>query len=327
MSQVVADGLEFQRNGFVLVRDVFTESEVARMRAAVKRHAEDALALGRILPRRTDEIIPVGDLLDYAGVDVVFDERLLSIARSLLGERELVYFGDSGLMVGGSLRGFHKDNACRDDATHPDWTTPYTLLRMGIYLEDHSEHSGGVKVRRGSHLCADITTGEIIDVPSRPGDVVVWSLRTTHSGFAVRVRTLPWVHLQPRMEVRLPKPLIVHEPCERLALFVTYGLDDAHLATYVAKHTDREAYPDNYLFKSWLYSSPDPKWEAIARSRGCKMLRPIPEYGVHFGSRERTPLGFIPVGSSAPDRYPARGMEAVFQGLGKVVRTVTGQAR
>lgn len=320
MSKV--DPLEFQRDGFALVSHVFTAEEVALMRASGERFAQAALSRGHVLERKTGEIVPVGDLLGREGIDVVFDDRLLSIARAFLGARELVYFGDSGLMVGGALRGFHKDNTCRDDATHPDWQTPYTMLRMGIYLEDHARYSGGVKVRRGSHLHADLSSGAIVDVPATSGDVVVWNLRTTHSGHFVRVRSLPWLHLQPRFEIRLPQPLVIAEPCTRVALFVTYGLDDVHLAGYIKKHTDLHSYPDNYLYKSWLYSSPDPRFEEIARSRGCKLLRPIPDWGIAHGSGEKTRLGYVPTRPAPPDVYPPHGLERAIQTLGKFARTI-----
>ena len=325
MPNLSIDPLEFQRDGFTIVRNVFDSVEVARMRSFGERFARESKDLGRILRSKTGEVVPVGDLLGREGIDVVFDERLLRIARALLGKQELVYFGDSGLMLAGSLRGFHKDNAVADDPTHVDWRSPYTLLRIAIYLEDHVRNSGGVKVRRGSHMHVDVTTGEIVDVPTGAGDVVVWSLRTTHSGHFVRVRGLPWLHLQPRFEGRLPGALAVAEACERVALFVTYGLQGEHLDAYIRKHTDLASYPDNYLYKSWLFSSPDARFDEIAAARGCKLVRPTADWGRCFGSREPENLGYVPTLPCRPDRYGApRGAEWAIQTLGRLVRKVGG---
>jgi len=323
------DLLSFHRDGFLQIRSVFTPAEVAAMRKRAETFADDARAKGQVFEPRCGETVPAADLTASFGADVLFDPRIQEIAHALLGkkpEEEIVYFGDSGIMVGGSGRGFHKDNTCRDDASHPDWQTPYTLVRMGIYLEDHAHHSGGVKVRRGSHLVADVTTGEIVDVPTEPGDVVAWSLRTTHSGHALRVKGLPFLHLQPRFEVRLPKSLAVAEPCRRVALFMTFGVDDHHLKNYLGKHTDLASYPDNYLYKSWLYNSPDRELANTAKARGCRIIHPVSDYGTLHDSKERPPGGFIRTGSGKADNYPPKGAEALIRGVGKLVRAVIPSA-
>ena len=177
-------------------------------------------------------------------------------------------------------------------------------------------------MRRGSHLHANVHTGAIVDVPTRAGDVVAWSLRTTHSGHAVRMRGAKFLRLQPRFEARLPRPLRVPEPCERNAIFITYGIDDEHLRNYVEKHANLESYPDNYMFKWWLYSATGPQYDALARSAGIRLVRPIANYGSLFGSTVPSPQGCVPVGPAKPDQYDATGVEAIIQAAGRVVRRI-----
>lgn len=318
------DSLTFQRDGFLVVRNVFSSHEVDELREAIAREGRTAASIGRILEPKAGEVVPVGDLLGRERLrDLVFDGRLIDIARSLLGRSEIVYFGDSGLMVGGHGRGFHKDNTVRDSSAHADWRSAYTLIRMGIYLQDHDRYSGGLKVRRGSHLHPDVASGAIVDIDTRPGDIVVWSLRTTHSGHTVRVRGLRSVHLQPRFEGRLPSFLCVEEPCERLAAFITYGVDDHHLRAYIEKHTDLTTYPNNYLYNAWLYSYGGEDVIRLAESKGCRFLRPIADYGSLHTSKQSHAGGFIPVGEARADQYPAFGAELWIRRTGKLVRGVT----
>ena len=317
------DVLQFQRDGFLVVRDVLRADEVAQLRGAIERHTARAKELGQVLRPTTDELVPVTDILGMPGVGwLLSDPRILGVARRLIGRADLVYFGDSSVMVGGKNRGFHKDNAVRDTTDHPDWLSPYTLIRMGVYLEDHKHHSGGLKVRRGSHLHADVTSGAIVDVPSQRGDVVVWSLRTTHSGFAVRVRGLSKLGLQPRFEGRLPAWLARPEPCVRIAVFMTFGIDDHHLRNYVAKHTDQASYPDNYVYQSWLFSDGTAATARTLAEAGVTLLRPIPEYGSRFGLAERIPGGCIIPGRSRPDVYRVRGLEKWIQRAGRAMRSL-----
>jgi hypothetical protein len=61
----------------------------------------------------------------------------------------------------------------------PDWHGRYTALRFGIYLQDHTTHTGGLNLRDRSHNTVSLTTGRTIYLQSAVGDVVVWRLRTT----------------------------------------------------------------------------------------------------------------------------------------------------
>ena len=314
---------QFNRDGFIVVRSVFAREEVANLRSAIVGEAERAQAQGRMLKSVTGEVVPVGDLLGRAGIgELVFDRRLLDIARSLIGRDEIVYFGDSGLMVGGALRGFHKDNTVRDDGSHSDWKTAYTLVRFGLYLQDHAKHSGGLKVRRGSHMHPDISSGRIVDVPTRAGDVVVWSLRTTHSGHTVRLRGIRRPPLQPRFEFRLPSIMRTPEEVTRVAAFITYGVDDNHLRNYIDRHANLRAYPENYLYKSWLYSYAGDDVKALAARRGCKLVTPIGDYGTLFASRTCLPHGFVPTLPPKRDVFKPHGMEAWIQRFGRGLRAI-----
>ncbi len=64
----------------------------------------------------------------------------------------------------------------------PDWKSPYTQLRFGIYCQDHVEHTGGLNLKIGSHDIPATSSGETLYVKTRPGDLAVWSMRITHSG-------------------------------------------------------------------------------------------------------------------------------------------------
>lgn len=321
MNEADLDGIRFQREGYLVVRSVFSADEVTAMRTAVVTEGERARATGRVLKSSTGEVVPVGDIAGVEGLEaLLFDERVVRIARTVLGTRNVVYFGDSGVMIGGALRGFHKDNTCRDNPSHPDWQSPYAIVRMGVYLQDHIRHSGGLKVRVGSHLHPDVTTGRIVSVPTAPGDVVVWNLRTTHSGHAARVRGLPRFGIQPRFEARLPRALLLPEPCTRLAIFATYASPGAHLDNYVAKHADQVNAPDNYLYLSWLHSDGSARVQERAERAGVSLLRAIPAYGERYAASPRYELGYVPAERGKADRYDARGLELAINQIGRGYR-------
>src|SRR5947209_3238764 len=116
----------YRENGYALIRDVFSRDEIEELRKNVFASADHK-----------------GDLMSNPLLrKVVLDDRVLSIARKILGGTP-VYFTDSTCMLGDKSHGYHKDNADREDPNAPDWQSNYTIIRFGLYLQDHSRHSGG----------------------------------------------------------------------------------------------------------------------------------------------------------------------------------------
>ena len=128
-----------------------------------------------------------GDLCSFRELDdfdfVVCNKRIVEGVKSLIGD-DLVYFGESNTQTGTAARGNHKDNRIidREDASGYDWKGDYSLVRVGLYLNDSDSTSGGLKVIPGSHK---IPTSHFyrggVNVSAKAGDLVVWFLTTTHS--------------------------------------------------------------------------------------------------------------------------------------------------
>src|SRR5689334_12353667 len=111
----------FWRDGYQIVRNVYTREEIQRWR-------EGAFATRGRGP---------GDLLSNPQMrDVLVDGTFVSIARQILGSDDIWYSGDSSSTINSKQRGFHKDNVDRKDPNGPDWQGRYTILRFGIYLQD-----------------------------------------------------------------------------------------------------------------------------------------------------------------------------------------------
>lgn len=217
MTMPAVDVDHYWQHGYTVVRDVFSPEEAADLRERAVRTREHQ-----------------GDLLSNPELyQVVCDARILHIARALLRDTP-VYFNYSSAKFGFHGRGFHKDNADRHDQQAPDWRDPYTLLRMGIYLQDHHDHSGGLNVRHDSHRWVSTTRGKTRYTATRLGDVVIWNLRTSHAANGVRLKFARGVGVEPWLVEHLPESWLLPTEGERVALFLTYGLDDEHLERFIA---------------------------------------------------------------------------------------------
>ena len=183
---------------------------------------------------------------------MIYDQRLLDIAKVILGQ-PLVYYGNSTCLLdlngGYGGYGYHKDNADVSDPKAPDWRSQYTIIRMGIYLQDHRRHSGGLNVRVGSHNIVDMTSGKNAYLGTSIGDVAVWSFRTSHSARGRLLRMIPSLELEPETAYRLPNFLFRPMDRERIALFISYGLNDEHLNRYINYVKTRK-----YMIEMWSNS-------------------------------------------------------------------------
>ena len=277
----------FWRDGYLLIKNVFSAEEIKELRRDALRVLAEQEAAGLVEPTGSVTIAQ-GDLLSQEALRrLVVDGRMLRVVRSLLGE-EPVYFGDSNFQVGRGGRGWHKDNRLPDRFEHSaaDWRGRYTLLRFGVYMQDHSHHSGGLGIRVGSHhpsplvkalekvpparlrVLASTSYGKPICVASEVGDLVVWNLRTTHSGNVVRLRPLPQRKLPTWLENLAPSGLCLPEDERRVAMFLTYGIDDDHLRRYIEYLKSR-----GYVDGAWRELATQGSW-GLSEDTDLKVLIP-----------------------------------------------------
>jgi hypothetical protein len=242
IAQVVAATSTFKadyaRDGFAIVKGVFSLDEVLEMR---RRCAA-------IFERTAGKI---GDVATYPELrEILLDDRIVSIARALLVDP--VYFGDSTFYAN-SRFDRHMHNDARGDVEDPSRST-YSILRMGLYLQDHAFHSNGLKVRPGSHrrVFWNVRNGLRLmgvggsrlsvsafrptwyyNAPTEPGDLVFWNLRTHHAGHAVRLRAVDGFALPPSIEHLVPARFARPMPKDRFAIFSSWGRQSPELDAYI----------------------------------------------------------------------------------------------
>jgi len=273
------DVQRFWQDGFVRLMGVFSPEEIESARehvSAILREEGRTAGGARVCTR---------DLLSYPELrGFLLDPRVLGVVQRILGAPP-VYFGDSSFQMGRGARGWHRDNRVSDRFDHVglDWEGDYPLIRTGIYLQDHAHHSGGLGIRVGSHRPswvakpplprwirrrASLLHGRPIHVGTEPGDLVVWTLRTTHTGNSVRLRPLPWIKLPTGLEDRLPGWLSVKDERERAAMFASYASRSDHLDRYITYLKTRD-----YARDLWRNARVSDDVREEARRRGLEVMK------------------------------------------------------
>jgi hypothetical protein len=229
---------QFATDGYILKSSVFSTDEIKLFRQKVydQYDIDERAGLTFQLTNTSSKArYSKGCLLSKNLLrDILLDNRILNIAQEILETDKLVYFGDSSYQIGTGLRGFHRDCIDRVYNSGPDWQSKYTLIRLGIYLQDHSEYSGGLKVKPGTHEKAD---GPSIFINNKPGDLVAWNLKLQHSGNAVKLKWFPSICIDNQgIEKRIPAFLKKEEEQERISLFMTFAAESDHLERYISDY-------------------------------------------------------------------------------------------
>jgi len=246
--------------GFCLVKGVFSPEEITSLeRAAASAYAQ------------FDGKVP--DIYSTPLRSLLFDQRVRDLAHALLGDR-LVYYRETavnyeevpGPLTAKPYADYHCD--ARGNAAHlygdPANVGVYPAYRFAIYFRDYRNHSGGLKVAPGSHLRdikfdrrldqlqvvtqlprveyrigpyeidLPIQPIELYNVPSQPGDIVIFNLRCYHSAGAKRLMDQPTLSLLPRVDEQLPPEICLPiPPGSRNALFFDYGAPSELVDYYV----------------------------------------------------------------------------------------------
>ncbi|MFM9006246.1 MAG: phytanoyl-CoA dioxygenase family protein [Flavobacteriales bacterium] len=256
----------FDEQGYVLKPSVFSSAEIENLRKDVYHQyaLDESQGLSFQLQNTSSKArYAKGCLLSKKKLrDILLDERVLQFAREILETDRLVYFGDSSYQIGTGLRGFHRDCIDRAYNSGPDWQSKYTLIRLGLYLQNHSTYSGGLKVKPGTHERAD---GPSIFIDNQLGDLVAWSLKLQHSGNAVKLKWFPSFTIDNQgIEKRIPAFLKREEQQERISLFMTFAAESAHVDRYIEEYELKQTATVEHL-KASVY---DEATLQLAKNRG-----------------------------------------------------------
>ncbi|MFN0031725.1 MAG: hypothetical protein ACKVOR_06160 [Flavobacteriales bacterium] len=261
----------FEQTGYALKFGMFSKDEIDITRKAVAiQFAEDEKAGLTRSVRNTGARYAQGDLLSKKHLrHILLDGRMVQMAKDILQSEHIVYFGDSTYQIGTGSRGFHRDCVDRNFNNGPDWQSPYNIIRMGIYLQDHANYSGGLKIKIGSHNNA---SGKSIFIDSHAGDVAAWSLKTLHSGNAVRIKGMKGISIDnSSIENRIPGFLKLDQAEERMSLFMTFGVAGAHVDRYIHDYMLKR----DDVIANMKVSTYDQDALQMAERAGVSVLQPL----------------------------------------------------
>ena len=195
-----------------------------------------------------------------------FNPNFFKIFKEILNCENLIYFSDSSINVHKTIEkvpsGFHVDS--RNENYNFD--EEYPIVRIGVYLENIKDFSGGIKVKPGSHQYYCITKitqaiktiyqekilkknrnfkMKLFDKNIQPdlnlGDLIIWNMRLHHSGASWRYKFNKLISLHPIIDKLMPKFLKIPPQFKnnRTAIFFAFANGDLknnqNIDNYIAR--------------------------------------------------------------------------------------------
>lgn len=214
------------RDGYLVLPQLLSAAEVARLRGALLAHFERRWnweGLGKHQPHAASHVPAIGWVFAHPAI--------LQVFREITGSAHPVFTGNCDAHLN-MLSWWHKDTGeSQGGCFAGDYYASHDIpvFRAGIYLQDHDVDGHGLHVRPGSHHTRSPLEGPVETLRTRAGDVVFFDIRLSHAGqFADPVESLLL-----RAQRRLGAPALFHGAKEgwrrlrgkqpKLSMFFTYG--------------------------------------------------------------------------------------------------------
>lgn len=246
----------YLNNGYIIVKDFFKKDDLNYIKKKFSNHSNN---------------LTTKEIFDDVEIKKLFlNEAFFNLIKDILDSNKLVYFSDSSIVrhenIFSTTSGYHNDSRAEDY----NYSKEYPLLRVATYLQESTNTSGGIKIKPQSHKYFCFTLRDVkqkiktilkkflnndknfklkiftsgIQPKLDLGDIIIWNLRTHHSGTAIKFKYFKNLSLHPLVEKLLPN--FVKIPClNRIAIFMVFGKElseEKNLENYINDRHSRYKY-------------------------------------------------------------------------------------
>ena len=181
---------ELINNGYFILENVFTEEEIQTFKTEILTYIRSHNTI------RNSHGITIPDFITHNGLEKTATMKDKSEIHDALKEvfddnYRFCSHNDIGI---NRIVGLHKDKLNGEYSKYETidiWDIhngeKHEIVKVLIYLQDHSDNNDGLQVIPGSHLLRNITRTGLVQLKPKIGDVIIFDQRITHRGMERQV--------------------------------------------------------------------------------------------------------------------------------------------
>ena len=189
------DTLDFyKKNGYMVIENIFNYDEIEKFRKEVAKYIHK----NKTIKNSGGITIP-----DFLSIDHFKRISKIKDSKKIHENLKKIFDGDNYRFcthndIGvNRIVGWHKDklnNQYSNYETVDIWSEDngekHEIVKVLLYLQDHSNNNDGLKIVPGSHLDRNIKTDNFVQLKIKLGSVLIFDQRITHRGMDKQVDDL-----------------------------------------------------------------------------------------------------------------------------------------
>ena len=178
---------KYQRDGYVICENIFSSEELDACKEEINAYVRD---------NPSKIVVAEGlNIVDFLGRHNLPITHKLKDLHRVHYTLKIIFGGDNYRFCSHNdiginrVVGWHKDKLNNQYAKyqiHDIWGNvedeKHEIVKVAVYLQDHSDNNGALQVVPGSHLHRELNHGGSIYLHPKKGDVVIFDQRITHRG-------------------------------------------------------------------------------------------------------------------------------------------------
>jgi len=172
---------KIENKGFLLAENIFSSDEIDQLHASVKTHLGNEWIehdCGKHQPNAVQLCPEISWVYSHP--------KLLDLVRKSIGNDNIFFHGVTDVYQN-KLGSWHKDTG--HSATAPNGyfdTSVYSepdcqIYKVAVYLQCEKNNKRGFMARTGSHRTRELDVGEIEQLKTSKGDVLLFDIRVSHT--------------------------------------------------------------------------------------------------------------------------------------------------
>lgn len=174
------------KDGYCIIKNVFTKEEVQQFTNVIINYVNNNKTIksggGITIP----DFIKIPQLKTVA--DIRNNKTIINVLNEIFNGNNYRFCSHNDIGIN-RIVGWHKDKLNGEYAKYETvdiWTKlndeTHEIVKVLLYLEDHSNNNDALKVIPGSHLARQIDPKNIQQLKPSIGDVIIFDQRITHRG-------------------------------------------------------------------------------------------------------------------------------------------------